>query len=278
MKASWLLIGVLLYLLISVGMAVVAECQEPEQQPDVVYSPPSGGQNGRGQARGPQERQDGHARAVFGKISAMQSDSIEITGPNGSKTTLKLTGNTEFRKDRQPAKAVDFKVGDAVVVRTDQPDGKGTVAVMVAGGQGFGRGGAGQGGGIGGPGARAGLFGTMGKDFVIGEVKAVDAPRLTLMRTDNVSQTLELNEETSLRRGRDSITMADIQVGDHVFARGAVEKAVFVPKNLNVIPLEMWKRMLETNGGAGPGGVNAPAAPNQPASPPDTKSPPEPQN
>jgi len=278
MKASWLLIGVLLYVLISVGTAVVAECQEPEQQPDVVYAPPNGGQNGRGQTRGPREGQEGRGRAVFGKISALQSDSIEITGPDGSKTALKLTGNTEFRKDRQAAKAADFKVGDAVVVRTDQPDGKGTIAVMVASGQGFGRGGAGQGGGFGGPGGGAGMFGTLGKDFVIGEVKAVDAPRLTVTRTDNISQTLELNEETSLRRGRDSITMADIQVGDHVFARGAMENNVFVPKNLNVIPPEMWKRMLEMNGGAGPGAVNAPAAPNQPASPPNPKSPPEPQN
>src|SRR2546430_12288208 len=34
----------------------------------------------------------------------------------------------------------------------------------------------------------------------------------------------------SLRRGRESITMADIQPGDHVVIRGAVEKNAFVPK------------------------------------------------
>lgn len=278
MKASWLLIGVLLYVLISVGAAVVAECQEPEQQPDVIYAAPRESQNSAGQARSPRGESDVHGRAVFGKISAIQGDSIEIAGPDGSKTKLKLTASTEFRKDRQPAKVEDFKVGDPVVVRTDQPGGKGTIAVMVAGGQGFGmRGGAGPGGGFG-PGGGAGMFGALGKDFVVGEVKSIDAPRLTVMRTDNVSQTLELNEETSLRRGRDSITMADIQVGDHVFARGALENNVFVPKNVNVIPPEMWKRMQEMNAGAGPGAGASPAAPNQPAPPPSPKDPPEPEN
>ena len=45
----------------------------------------------------------------------------------------------------------------------------------------------------------------------------MDAPKITVLRPDNVTQTLELNEETSLRKGRESVTMADIQVGDHVF-------------------------------------------------------------
>ena len=280
MKAGWFLSGVLLYAVIFVGTAVVAECQEPEQQPDVVYAPPSGAPSGTRQARGPRGAQDDRGRPVFGKISAIQNESIEVTGPDGSKTTLKLTAATEFRKDRQPAKAADFKVGDPVVVRTDQADGKGTVAVMVVGGQGFGMRRDGGGGANGfGEGGWAGMFGTMGKDFVVGEVKSMDAPRLTVMRPDNVSQTLELNEDTSLRRGRDSITMADIQVGDHVFARGAVENNVFVPKNVNVIPPEMWKRIQEMNAGGGPGaGANAPAAPASPAAPPSPKSPPEPEN
>lgn len=216
---------------------------------------------------------------MFGKISAIQSDSIEITEPDGNKVTLKLTSDTQFRKDRQPAMPTDFKVGDPVVVRTDQADGKGMTAVMVATGQ-FGmRNGQGGPGGPGGFGG--GMAGTLGKDLVIGEVKAVDPPRLTVVRTDNVTQTLELNEETSLRRGRDSITMPDIQAGDHVVARGALLNNVFVPKNLNVFSLEQWKRVQEMMAGDGPGAPpapnspNAPSAPNSPSNPPN---PPEPQN
>jgi hypothetical protein len=72
---------------------------------------------------------------------------------------------------------------------------------------------------------------------------------------------LELNEETSLHKGRESITMADIQVGDHVMARGAAQGGVFVPKGVMVMSPEQWKRMQEFQGNAAkPGGPEAPAA------------------
>jgi hypothetical protein len=64
-----------------------------------------------------------------------------------------------------------------------------------------------------------------------------------VLRTDNVTQVLELNEDTSLRRGRDSITMADVKVGDHVMARGAVQNDVFVPKGVMVMSPDQWQRM-----------------------------------
>ena len=241
----------------------------------------SGGSQGSG-GQGQRAGQEGRRPGVFGKITAIQSDSIEVTGPDGNKVTLKLTSGTEFRKDRQPAKLSDFKVGDAVMVRTDQANGNPTTAVMVVAG-GFAMRGPGEGGGRGqgqggGPGMMA-MAGTLGKDYVVGEVKTIDAPKLTVMRPDNVTQTLELNEETSLRKGRDSITMAEIQAGDHVFARGAVQNNVFVPKDVRVIPPEMWNRMQGMNGAPGaPPAPNATSAPSAPAPPPNPKSPPEPQN
>jgi hypothetical protein len=76
-------------------------------------------------------------------------------------------------------------------------------------------------------------------------VKSFNAPKITVLRTDNVTQTIELNEETSLRKGRESVTMADIQVGDHIFARGASQGDAFTPKNVMVIEAEQWKRMQE---------------------------------
>jgi len=95
----------------------------------------------------------------------------------------------------------------------------------------------------------------------VGEVKSVDAPKLTVLRPDNVTQTLELNEQTSLRRGRESITMADIKPGDHVVVRGAVQDNAFVPKNVMVLSPEQWKQMEEMRkrSGMGPAG-SAPAA------------------
>lgn len=275
MKASLALACLLVLPNLGLCGAALAHRQDESQAPDVMWAPEAGSQQGGGQ-RDPRGDRGGRGRPVIGKISALASDSIEVTGPDGNKVVLKLTGSTEFRKDRQPAKRTDFKVGDLVVVRTDQADGKGTTALMVATGQ------FGMRGGQGGPGGSGGGFGgwmsgTLGKDLVIGEVKASDPPRLTVLRTDNVSQSLELNEETSLHRGRESITMADIQAGDHVIARG-------MPKNLTVFSPEQWKRMQEMMEGGGPGASpapNAPASPNSPAtqnSPSNPPKPPEPQD
>jgi hypothetical protein len=120
-----------------------------------------------------------------------------------------------------------------------------------------------------------GGFGELGKNFVVGEVKSVDAPKLTVLRPDNVTQTLELNEETSLRRGRESITMADIQPGDHVVVRGAVQNNAFVPKNVMVLSPEQWKQLEEMRkmsgmgpAGSGPAGSKHATAPkNNPPQP-----------
>lgn len=275
MKARSFLAGLSLLSIPWVSGAVAAQGQD--QQPDVMWT--TGGPQGAG-GQGPRAEQEGRRPGVFGKISAIQGDSMEVTGPDGNKTTLKLTSSTEFRKDRQPAKLSDFKVGDAVMVRTDQANGNPTTAVMVAAG-GFAMRGQGEGGGRQGQGGGAGMMamaGTLGKDYVVGEVKTIDAPKLTVIRPDNVTQTLELNEETSLRKGRDSITMADIQAGDHVFARGAVQNNVFVPKDVRVIPPEMWNRMQGMNGPPAPSAPSAPNTPSAPAPPPSLKNLPEPQN
>jgi len=85
----------------------------------------------------------------------------------------------------------------------------------------------------------------LGHDYVFGEVKSIDAPKLTILRPDDVTQTVELNEETSLRKGRDSITMADIQPGDHIMVRGGMANNAFQPKSVMVIGPEQWKRMQE---------------------------------
>jgi hypothetical protein len=181
----------------------------------------------------------------MGKITAISAGTIQIAGVDGANISVKITGTTEFRKDRQPAKLGDFKVGDVVFVRGEEGADHSVTAQMIGA-----RSGGGPGGG----------FGEMGKDFIVGEVKSVDAPKLTVLRPDNGSQTLELNEETSLRKGRESITMTDIQPGDYVVVRGAVQNNTFVPKNVMVLFPEQWKRMQEMgmvrNGPAG----SAPAA------------------
>ena len=144
-----------------------------------------------------------------------------------------------------------------VMVRGDENPDHSVTAQMIGGRTGEGSAGSGR-GGFGGGGAGGGL-GEQGKDYVAGEVRSIDAPKLTVLRTDNVTQTLELNEDTSLRRGRDSVTMADIHPGDHVIIRGASQNNLFVPKNVMVLFPEQWERMQQMRqGGAGNAGSAPP--------------------
>jgi hypothetical protein len=227
--------------------AAVSRAQDPATQGQDQGTPPA-----ERQRRGPD---DARGLPLIGKITALNKGSMQLTKPDGSTATVKLSDKTEYHRDRQAAKLADFKIGDMVLVRGDENPDHSVTAQLIGGRSGGGPegGGRGFGGGAG--------FGELGKDFVMGEVKSIDAPSLTVLRPDKVTQTLELNEETSLRRGRESITMADIQPGDHVVIRGAVQNNVFVPKNVMVLSSEQWGRMEEIRkaNGIGPGGT-APAA------------------
>jgi hypothetical protein len=175
--------------------------------------------------------QDNRPAPLFGKIAAIHADSLDLTDQNGSTVMVKLSDKTEFRKDRQPAKRTDFKVGDIVIVRGQENPDHTWAAQMIAARSMNERGQNGRGG----PGG-------------------MEATSITVLRTDNVTQKIELTEETSLHKGRDSVTMADIQVGDHLFARGAIQNNVFVPKNVMVVNLEQWKRMQDMAGAGAQGG------------------------
>lgn len=215
----------------------------PPQQDQTQGQPPSAGQ-------GPRHRGQMEGRGTIGRITAIHDNAFAITRPDGTNVTINITDKTEFRKDRQPAKKADFKVGDFVMVRGEENSDHTVTAQAISGRT--------AGGGPGGPGGGP-MFGEMGKDFVAGEVKSIDAPKLTVLRPDNVTQTIELNEETSLRKGRESITMADIQPGDHVVIHGALQNNVFVPKNLMLLSPEQWERMQQFAKGGGGMAVSAPS-------------------
>src|SRR5258708_8179011 len=114
------------------SLAPCASSQSQQQDSNQTPAPPSGEM--RKGPDGSTQGQQGRGRGLFGKISALQSDSIEVTRPDGTKISVKLTASTEFRKEREPAKLSDFKVGDNVIVRTNQAeaDAPGATAVMVA--------------------------------------------------------------------------------------------------------------------------------------------------
>jgi uncharacterized protein DUF5666 len=270
---GWL-IGLLICLFASALQVAARSPQDapPAQNPGAAQGYGPGQTQGRGGERRP---------GVMGKLTAVHGQSIEITRQDGSVVTVKISGSTQFRKERESAKLSDFKVGDTVFVRGQENADHTWTAEMIGerpnggfggGAGGGGRGGAqagGQGGAAGGPGGGRPL-GVLGQDYVAGEVKAIDAPKLTILRPDNVTQTVELNEETSLRKGRDSITMADIQAGDHIMIRGGMANNAFQPKSLMVVSPEQWKRMQEMGaGGAGGQAAKPPQDNSKPQNPPE---------
>jgi Domain of unknown function (DUF5666) len=170
---------------------------------------PGGWQHRRGE-RGP---------GVAGTITAIDNGKFTVKTPDGQTAQLGITDQTQFRRDREPAKLADFKVGDQIFVRGQQKDGVWQAQMIAA------RTGGGPGGDF-----REG----MGKNFIAGEVKAINGTQLTILRPDGQTQDITVDESTSFHKDRDSITLADIKVGDHVFGRGEIKNDVFVPSALNL--------------------------------------------
>jgi Domain of unknown function (DUF5666) len=178
-----------------------------------------------GNARHGDGRFAGMAR-VGGVITAIESGVITLQGRDGSSVTVKLTPETEFRKERQPAKLADFKTGDRVLVAGEMGKGNIITARFVA---------------AGGMGAREAPNPErmremgLGKRFITGEVKSIHETRLTILRPDGESQVIEVDENTSFRNQKgESVTLADIKIGDRVGGRGEVKNGVFVPTVLRV--------------------------------------------
>lgn len=177
----------------------------------------------------PQRREGRSVRqGVAGTIGEIKPDGFTVKTMEGKTVTVKVTGETRFRKDRQEAKFADFKPGDMVMVGGEPAGEDMWTARFVASRQG------------GGEGNMQAMREGMGKQFIAGEVKAIDGTKLTIARPDGQTKTIEVDENTSFRKGRESITLPDIKVGDHVFGRGAVNSAgVFVPTVLNVGDMRM---------------------------------------
>jgi hypothetical protein len=136
----------------------------------------------------------------------------------------------------------------------------------------------------------------LGKTYITGKVAAIDDVNLTIERPDGVSQKITVDESTSFRKGgrrmrggdgfgggmgegggqgqgapaqaanpAESITLADVKVGDRVMGRGALKGGVFVPTELVVMEPGMGRRRGQGSGDApAPGATAAPAPAAQP--------------
>ena len=76
---------------------------------------------------------------------------------------------------------------------------------------------------------------SFGKTWLGGKVTAINGTTITLTGAlDNAPHTVAADENTTFRRRRDPITLADIQVGDTVRAEGAVKNGVFTATAVSI--------------------------------------------
>ncbi len=203
----------------------------------------------------------GSGQRVQGTVTAAAEDHLTIKSEAGEVYEVAITPNTRLMKDRQPVKLTDVKVGDGIGAMGELDASKKTVHalfVMVMDAAQVKK-----------------LREDLGKTYITGKIAAIDDVKLTIQRPDNVSQVIEVDETTSFRKGGrrggaqmaesgapagaggtsapggESITLADVKVGDMVAGQGAIKHGVFVPTNLTVLPPgAMFGRGARRGGGA----------------------------
>jgi outer membrane lipoprotein SlyB len=226
-------------------------------------------------AMGPQ------GRMVRGTVTATAGDGLTVKTERGESYQVVVTTNTRMMKDRQPVKLGDIHAGDGVGAMgvIDAPTRTvHAAALFVVDAAQIKK-------------ARE----DMGKTYISGKVAAIDDVNLTIQRQDGVSQKILVDESTSFRRGSrrmgmamrgdvmsmgpgpgegqsqgrgaqggapaESITLADVKVGDTVFGRGALKSGVFVPTELVVIDAAAMGRRRQQGGDAAGAGDSGPAQP-----------------
>jgi len=226
-----------------------------------------------------QEEQSGGLPAgsqmVRGTVTAVGAEGLTVKGEAGVIYRVTTTPNTRLMKGREPVKVTEIKAGDGLgAMGVLDPSTKTLHAmfVTVLDAEQVKK-------------AQADL----GKTYIAGEVTAMDEVKLTIKRPDGVVQTIEVDEGTSFRRGGrgmgdggratagagpegqrgqrnersggESITLADVKVGDGVIGRGGLKHGVFVPTELRVLDAAAARARRRSGGGEGAnGGAVAPAA------------------
>jgi hypothetical protein len=203
----------------------------------------------RAQQDQPNRSQYAGMEHIGGEVASVDGMNLTVKTENEKMVQIVTTTNTRVMRGRGIAvKIGDLKVGDGVMAigNLDGPGGTMHAAMVFA--------------------TDASQLKAMrenlGKTYIAGKVTAIDTGNatMTIERPDHVVQTIGLDETTSFRKmhGRgagtgqglggppepgaaagESITLADIQVGDHVTGQGALKGGVFVPLQLTVMPADM---------------------------------------
>ena len=239
-------------------------------------------------AMGPQ------GRMVRGTVTAATGDHLTLKTEAGDTYQVVVTTNTRIMKDRQTAKIADIHTGDGMGAMgvIDAPAKTVHAAMlMVVDAEQIKK-------------ARE----NMGKTYITGKVLAIDDVNLTIQRQDGVTQKIMVDEGPSFKKGGrrmamamrgdprtmgtgsgpgasggqgasgaragggdaadESITLADVKVGDMVAGQGALKSGVFVPTELMVMDPAARRRRQQDAGGTGSSTDSATTTPGAATAPP----------
>ena len=224
------------------SLPAVAQDANPASSPEPGQSssPQSGWQGRRGGGWG---MGMGQGRGVFGTVTEAAVDHFTVKTDEGEVYTIHFSANTRIVKaperrrgeggeaggeggnPPQLLKATDIKAGDAITAggETDAAN-KSVGAVFIA---------------LLDP-EQASRIREMqanfGKTWLTGKVTAMDGVKVTLQGgPGDAVHSFVADEDTTFRRRREPITLADVQVGDVLRVEGGVKDGAFVAKSVAVM-------------------------------------------
>jgi hypothetical protein len=249
-----------------VGASVVVFAPAFSQEPPE----PQSGQGQRG-GRGGGMMGMGMGRGTVGTVTEAAADHYTIKTELGEIYTVHFSVNTRIvkqpagqprrgqgqgqgqgdggeRTPPQAIKATDIKVGD-VIAASGEVDANaksvGAVFVMLIDPE------------------RAKEMRVMeanyGKTWLMGRVTAINEVKVSLEGgPDHAVHTFVADENTTFRKRRDPVTLADVQVGDMVRVEGAIKDGAFVATTVAVMGAPNGGPNRSGENGQGPGSVPAP--------------------
>lgn len=244
-------------ILVTVVLACAGGAQDSGYAPDPGqngagrFSPRAGRGFGAGQGMG-----IAGGRGVMGTVTEADADHFMVKTEEGEVYTVHFSVNTRLMKQTagfrgrgmrrgggdgvgggmpqnmappETIKAADIKVGDAIgaMGEVDQSAKSiGAVAIVLLDPETAAR--------------MEEMRANYGKTWLQGKVTAIDGVKVTLMgAVDNAAHSFVADENTTFRKRREPITLADIHVGDMVRADGAMKDGVFSAATVRVMGMPM---------------------------------------
>ena len=171
------------------------------------------------------------ATVVSAAPAGKDEGSFAVKTDSGQAWKVLYGVNTRLMKDRGPIRASEIQTGDMIFAAGNVDAKKKTVGAAIL---------------IDIPAeevrkAREGL----GKTWAAGKVVAITGTKIQVHRLDGVDQSIAVDENTSFREKRDSVTLADVRPGQGFRAEGRVLNGMFTATTFTVFDLKGHEPWLD---------------------------------